>query len=135
MVNNENRSEAARILVVDDDPRVLRLLQVNLKRYGFVVETAGNGAEALIRLRARRPDVLVSDVMMPEMDGYELLANVRRDPSLAYLPIILMGVFTSNGFWYYEASLLTKPFNPFELFMIIKRLLPAFDLPDPRLPN
>ena len=112
-----------RILVVDDEPHILRLIQVSLERYGFVVETAGNGPEALTSLRAHRPDVLVSDVMMPEMDGYELLANVRRDPSLADLPIILMGVFTSNGFDYETAALLTKPFHPYELVTKIRRFM------------
>ena len=62
-----------RILVTDDEPNIVRLIQVNLERQGFQVETANNGAQALEKIRANRPDLLVSDVMMPEMDGFELL--------------------------------------------------------------
>src|SRR5258707_190687 len=79
-----------RILAVDDEPNIVRLIQVNLERHGYQVETANNGAQALAKIRASRPDLLVSDVMMPEMDGFELLKNVRMDPVLADLPVIML---------------------------------------------
>ena len=79
-----------RVLVVDDEVNIVRLIQVNLERQGYQVETANNGAQALAKIRESRPDLLVSDVMMPEMDGFELLANVRRDPVLNDLPVIML---------------------------------------------
>ena len=69
----------ARILAVDDEPNIVRLIQVNLERMGYQVETANNGVQALEKIRASRPDLVVSDVMMPEMDGFELLSTIRRD--------------------------------------------------------
>ena len=117
-----------RILAVDDEPNIVRLIQVNLERHGYQVETASNGAQALVKLRANRPDLLVSDVMMPEMDGFELLKNVRADPSLADLPVIMLTAKTQDkdlleGYARGTDMYLTKPFNPQELLQFVKRLL------------
>ena len=116
------------ILVVDDEPNIVRLAQVNLERLGYRVDTASNGAQALARIRAKRPDLLISDVMMPEMDGFELLANVRRDPSLTDLPVIMLTAKAQDkdvmtGYQYGADMYLTKPFNPQELLQFVKRIL------------
>ena len=79
-----------RILVTDDEPNIVRLIQVNLERQGFQVETANNGAQALEKIRANRPDLLVSDVMMPEMDGFEFLARLRSTKDGASIPVIVV---------------------------------------------
>ncbi len=129
------------ILVVDDEPDILRFIQVNLERYGCVVETADSGVRALARLRVCCPDILVADVMMPEMDGYELLDAIRQDGALRDVPVILMTGKTSSidGLRPFGPSgpdmYLTKPFNPAELIAFIKRLLPSFDPPVLLLPN
>ncbi len=117
-----------RILAVDDEPNIVRLIQVNLEREGYTVETANNGAQALAKIKANRPDLLVSDVMMPEMDGFELLANVRRDPALADLPIIMLTAKAQDkdvmeGYTRGADMYLTKPFNPNELKQFVKRIL------------
>ncbi|HVK05489.1 MAG TPA: response regulator [Armatimonadaceae bacterium] len=117
-----------RILAVDDEPNIVRLIQVNLERHGYTVETASNGAQALAKIKANRPDLLVSDVMMPEMDGFELLANVRRDPSLTDLPVIMLTAKAQDkdvmtGYQYGADMYLTKPFNPQELLQFVKRIL------------
>lgn len=117
-----------RILAVDDEPNIVRLIQVNLERQGYQVETATNGRQALDKIRANRPDLLVSDVMMPEMDGLELVKNIRIDPTLESLPIIMLTAKTQDadvmkGYQYGADMYLTKPFNPQELLQFVKRLL------------
>ncbi|MEY3763554.1 MAG: hypothetical protein RLZ42_214 [Armatimonadota bacterium] len=117
-----------RILVTDDEPNIVRLIQVNLERQGFQVETANNGAQALEKIRANRPDLLVSDVMMPEMDGFELLSNIRRDPALENLPVIMLTAKAQDrdvleGYTRGADMYLTKPSNPIELVTFAKRLL------------
>ena len=110
----------SRVLVVDDEPHIVRLIQVNLERQGYQVETANNGAQALAKIRESRPDLLVSDVMMPEMDGFELLANIRRDATLMDLPVIMLTAKAQDkdvmtGYQTGADMYLTKPFNPAEL--------------------
>ncbi len=117
-----------RILAVDDEPNIVRLIQVNLERDGYTVETANNGAQALAKIRQSRPDLLVSDVMMPEMDGFELLAHIRRDPMLADLPVIMLTAKAQDrdvmeGYTRGADMYLTKPFNPMELKQFVKRIL------------
>jgi two-component system alkaline phosphatase synthesis response regulator PhoP/two-component system response regulator VicR len=117
-----------RILAVDDEPNIRRLIQVNLERQGYTVEVAENGAQALEKIRESCPDLLVSDVMMPEMDGFELVANIRRDPTLENLPIIVLTAKTQDrdvmeGYKRGADMYLTKPFNPAELLNFVKRLL------------
>src|SRR5579871_4041434 len=117
-----------RILAVDDEPNIVRLIQVNLERHGYQVETANNGAQALAKIRQNRPDLLVSDVMMPEMDGFELLASIRRDPNLMDLPVIMLTAKAQDkdvleGYKTGADMHLTKPFNPQELLAFVKRIL------------
>jgi two-component system alkaline phosphatase synthesis response regulator PhoP/two-component system response regulator VicR len=117
-----------RVLVVDDEVNIVRLIQVNLERHGYQVTTANNGVQALEKIREDRPDLLVSDVMMPEMDGFELLANVRRDPTLSDLPVIMLTAKAQDrdvmeGYTRGADMYLTKPFNPAELLNFAKRIL------------
>ena len=117
-----------RILAVDDEPNIVRLIQVNLERHGYQVDTASNGVQALEKIRANRPDLVVSDVMMPEMDGFELLSTIKRDPALEDLPIIMLTAKTQDknvmeGYSRGADMYLTKPFNPAELLAFVKRIL------------
>ncbi|MCB8808790.1 response regulator, partial [Escherichia coli] len=66
------------VLVVDDEPQILRALQINLHAHGYTVHTAANGADALASAAAHRPDVVVLDLGLPDMDGLELIAGLRR---------------------------------------------------------
>ena len=117
-----------RVLAVDDEPNIVRLIQVNLERHGYQVETANNGAQALAKIRENRPDLVVSDVMMPEMDGFELLKNIRMDAELAELPVIMLTAKAQDrdvmqGYSTGADMYLTKPFNPAELLQFVKRVL------------
>ncbi|PYQ50625.1 MAG: hypothetical protein DMF78_15225 [Acidobacteria bacterium] len=83
------RTSGERILVVDDEPLNLKLSVFRLKRAGYEVETASGGEEALSIARRQRPDAILTDVMMPSMDGFTLCREARRDPALSRIPIIL----------------------------------------------
>ncbi len=78
-----------RVLLVDDSPTQLKLTRLHLEQAGYHVTTAANGAEALALARQAPPDVIVSDVLMPELDGFQLCLAVRRDPALAEVPVVL----------------------------------------------
>jgi PleD family two-component response regulator len=79
----------SRVLVVDDDPDKRELLEVTLALEGYEVHTAVNGREALSAIASFHPDLVVSDVMMPEVNGFELARRIRANPQTRYIPIIL----------------------------------------------
>ena len=117
-----------RILVAEDDPNILRQIAFNLQSSGYIVETALNGMEAFKKLMADRPDLLITDVMMPEMDGYELVTMLRRDEQLADLPVIMLTARTQDwdmmqGYNSGTDLYLTKPFDPKELINFVRRIL------------
>lgn len=78
------------ILIVDDERDLLELLDVNLRKAGYRVTSATNGREALTRMQADRPDLAVVDVMMPEINGIELVSRVRSDAKLSGLPMVML---------------------------------------------
>ena len=83
----------ADILVVEDDGATRDLLRMSLELEGYTVSLASNGVEGWEYLRASPPSLVLLDIMMPEMDGAELLALIRRDPGLARLPVIVISAF------------------------------------------
>ena len=78
------------VLLVEDDPALRRYLEVVLERDGYAVVSAGDGLEAMKFLLADKVDVIVTDALMPNLDGYELCRFIRNSPHLAHLPIILL---------------------------------------------
>lgn len=121
-------SPRRRVLAVEDDPDILRQIQFILERGGYAVGTARTGREAVIALMRDRFDLVISDIMMPEMDGMELLDYLRRDPSLATLPVILLTAKTQDsdvmaGYQAGADMYLTKPFDPAELLSFVQRIL------------
>lgn len=124
----------ARILAVDDEPGIARLIKINLERKGYQVDTAGDGAEALSLIEQNAYDLLISDVMMPKMDGMELLSRVRQLPGKSDLPVILLTAKSTDaditqGYMTGSDMYLTKPFSPEELATWVARILDA--RPDP----
>lgn len=116
------------VLVVDDDPLILRVVSTVLDLEEFHVITAASAGEAIELLSSSRPDLVVSDIMMPDMDGFELCEHIRRDPDTAKLPIILLTARDSDGDRRRGTEVggdayLTKPFSPLELIDEIDRLL------------
>lgn len=105
------------VLVVDDEPRILKFLQVRLRASGYDVLTAGSGPEALEQLQAQEPDLLVLDVVMPGIDGFETLKQVR---AISSVPVIILSGKEANtdkvkGLGLGADDYLTKPFSPDEL--------------------
>lgn len=117
-----------KILVCDDERHIVRLIQVNLERQGYQVVTAYDGKEGLEKIKAEKPDAVVLDVMMPYMDGFEVLKNLRRDPATEALPVIMLTAKAQDkdvfeGYHYGADMYLTKPFNPMELISFVKRII------------
>jgi two-component system alkaline phosphatase synthesis response regulator PhoP/two-component system response regulator VicR len=116
-----------RILAVDDERHVVRLIELNLARAGYQVTTASEGREALRKVASEKPDLVVLDVMMPHMDGFEVLRNLKSDPITAAIPVILMSGRAQNAdiFRGWQSGVdcfLDKPFNPLELLTFIRRI-------------
>ena len=119
---------ARKILAVDDERHIARLVQINLQKEGYEVITASNGREALEKLAADKPDLVVMDVMMPELDGFEALQHMKADSATADIPVIMLTAKAQDADvfqgWQSGADLyLTKPFNPSELITFVKRIL------------
>jgi CheY-like chemotaxis protein len=117
----------ARILVADDEPSLREFLRIVLGEDYEVIEAA-NGLEALDLARELPPDLFVLDVMMPGRSGLEVLAEVRRDPSLAETPVIMITAWDdvqAHGLASGAELVLTKPFDPEDLRTAVERLLAA----------
>lgn len=116
-----------KILAVDDERHIVRLVEVNLQRAGYQVVTAYDGREALEKVKSEKPDLVVLDVMMPYMDGFEVLKNLKADPVLAEIPVIMLTAKAQDAdvFRGWQSGVdcyLTKPFNPMELLTFVKRI-------------
>lgn len=117
-----------KILVVDDEPDAVELIEFNLKSAGFEVVTASDGAEAIKRALALMPDLILLDIMLPEVDGMEVCKTLRRDPVTAGIPIIMLTAKAAEidrvlGLELGADDYVTKPFSPRELVLRVKGLL------------
>jgi two-component system KDP operon response regulator KdpE len=121
------------VLVADDEPRLVDVVRLNLEIEGYHVIAASNGLEALERLKSNLPDLVVLDVMMPEMDGFETLRRIREVSSV---PVLMLTVRSEEsdrirGLEIGADDYLTKPFSPRELQSRIKALLRRTFMPSP----
>jgi DNA-binding response OmpR family regulator len=118
------------VLVVDDDPVIVRLLEVNFEMEGFQVVTAIDGQDGVDKAKAEQPDVVVSDVMMPKLNGLELTAALKADDSTKHIPIILLSAKAQvddvrAGLEAGADDYVTKPFEPLDLIDRVTKLLPS----------
>lgn len=118
---------ARKILTCDDEKNIVRLIQVNLERQGYEVVTAYNGRECLEVVEREHPDLIVLDLMMPEMTGFEVLDALKKNPATEHIPVIMLTARTQDqdvlrGWQAGVECYLTKPFNPIELITFIKRI-------------
>jgi excisionase family DNA binding protein len=118
------------ILIVDDDARLREFVRVNLEMDGYAVREAGNAAEGLAALEKEPPDLILLDVMMPEVDGWEMLRRVREKHGVAAIPVIMFSgkvdedtaeTATERG----AQAFIGKPFDPQQLIQSTKQLLRA----------
>jgi DNA-binding response OmpR family regulator len=125
----------AKILVVDDTPKNVKLLADLLTVKGYSVVTAASGREALARLESDEPDLVLLDVVMPEMSGYEVCRKIRENPDAGILPIIMVTALDPaeeriKGLEAGADDFLTKPINQAELLARVKSLLRIKELYD-----
>jgi len=116
------------IMVVDDDANIRALLKYRFEREHYTVEVATNGLEALEKVGTQQPDLIILDLMMPEMDGIKFLSLLRNNPLTYYLPVI---VLTALGRTPYlertrelgAAAFVVKPFSPRHLVQEVRKAL------------
>lgn len=121
------------ILVVDDEPRIVRFVQMNLELEGYQVSTASSGLEAIDKVRREIPNLVILDIMMPEMDGYETLERIRQ---VSNVPVIMLTVKAEEedkvrGLEFGADDYVTKPFSPRELMSRVKAALRRAEMPSP----
>ena len=116
----------ARVLVADDDPILHRLLELNFRVAGIEMESVGRGDDALARVAAAPPDVLVLDATMPGIDGHEVFRRLREEAATATLPVVFLSGRAPEEFAGYEddhVRVVTKPFDPTELVRIVREAI------------
>ena len=112
------------VLVIDDDPTVRELMMRYLERQGFVVETATGGIEGIARAREVRPAAITLDVMMPDLDGWTVLAALKGDPALADIPVVLVTIVDEKqrGYALGAADYMVKPVDRERLTAILRQI-------------
>ncbi|HEY7727706.1 MAG TPA: response regulator [Candidatus Eisenbacteria bacterium] len=117
-----------KILVVDDEIYIVHILDFSLGMEGYEVVTALDGEQALEKVKSERPDLIVLDIMMPKLDGYEVCKTIKGNPDTAHIPVILLSAKGRNvdqkmGFDVGADDYITKPFSPRKLVERINQLL------------
>lgn len=118
---------AKRILICDDDPVILRLIQVNLELEGYDVLLAHHGEEAYQVACAEKPDLIILDIMMPRWDGYQTCQNLKANEETSSIPVVFLSAKAQasdidKGRSYGVDDYLTKPFDPADLIGVVERL-------------
>jgi two-component system response regulator VicR len=118
-----------RIMVVDDEPDLLEVVRLILESDGYQVVTAGSGQEALDRMEKEKPDLVLLDIIMPKMDGWEVFSRIKADPKTTDIPVIMLTAKDQRidkliGLHVVRVDdYITKPFGRAELLERIKRVL------------
>ncbi len=120
----------ATIVIADDVPDILAVLSARFRALGFTVLEAHDGLEALETIRSQQPDIVILDVMMPELNGFQVCRRVKEDPELSKIPVVLLTAKDSEAdqFWGSEVGAdlyLTKPIEPGNVVLHIQELLGA----------
>ena len=118
--------------MIDDEPDLLELVRVNLSNAGYRVEVAANGRDAIAALRRSRPDLVVLDLMLPDVSGTELCRRMRAEPSLEGVPVLMLTAKADEvdrvvGFELGADDYVTKPFSPRELVLRVGAILRRAD--------
>jgi DNA-binding response OmpR family regulator len=118
----------AKILAIDDESDLTELIAYHLGRDGYEVETAANGWEAIDRVTKNRPDLILLDLMLPDLDGFGFCEILRRNPATATIPIIIISAWASQdsrllGLELGALDYITKPFSPHVLVERVNRFI------------
>jgi DNA-binding response OmpR family regulator len=121
-------ADAPIVLLVDDEKVILRMLEVNFRAAGFEVETATSGAVALERAVAARPDAVVLDLGLPDLDGWEVVKRLREMDGLASMPVVVLSGIDRNdqrahGYASSVDAFVTKPVEPDDLIATVRRAI------------
>lgn len=124
--------KSCRVLIADDEEEVVNLVKMVLEMEGYTVLSAGNGQEALTRIRADLPDLILLDVQMPKMSGLDVLTHLQEDPATADTPVIMLSVVTTypevqSALQRGAVAYLPKPFEIREMSRQVTRVLAMND--------
>ena len=127
-MSDQEHTPTGPILVIDDEPYILRSLSYLLTREGYTVETATNGEEGLKRVRSLQPPLVFLDIMMPNMNGYEVCEQVKADTSLAGTYVIMLSakgqqIDRERGLLGGADEYMTKPFSPRDVAQRVRTIL------------
>jgi CheY-like chemotaxis protein len=131
-LSQDNVSHKPKILLVDDDTDLLKIMDLQFKKAGFDTVLASSGEEAYTKLVKTTPDLVVADIFLPKMDGWELSTKIRNSVELGYIPIILItGLYTGQEFKakaleHGVNAFVTKPYNEEALLHTANRLMEQF---------
>src|SRR4030043_454849 len=127
----EQTNMSAKILIVDDEPNVLRMVSYTLHAEGYEIVTAQNGAEAITKAKTEAPDLILLDVMLPDMSGVEVCAQIRNMQETIDIPVIMLSALAQvpdkiKGLEAGADEYITKPITPGELVARVKAILVRF---------
>jgi two-component system chemotaxis response regulator CheY len=118
----------ATVLTVDDSPSIRQMIKVTLEPAGHAVVEAGDGVQGLAKAQSSRPDLVITDLNMPQMNGLELIRALRKQPSLTGLPIVFLTTESNDALKQEAKSAgatgwITKPFKPEQLLAVVAKLV------------
>ncbi|MGH6716172.1 MAG: response regulator [Bradyrhizobium sp.] len=118
----------ATVLTVDDSPSIRQMIKVTLEPAGHAIIEAGDGVQGLAKAQSNRPDLVITDLNMPQMNGMELIRALRKQPSLTGLPIVFLTTESNDALKQEAKSAgatgwITKPFKPEQLLAVVAKLV------------
>ncbi|MCU0606490.1 MAG: response regulator [Candidatus Edwardsbacteria bacterium] len=117
-----------KIMVVDDEPYIARVIKFKLEQEGYIVISANDGVTGLAKIREEKPDMVLLDVMMPGMTGYEVCQKIKNDAELAGIPVVILTAKgqerdREQGFSMGASDYITKPFSPNRLLELVRSIV------------
>jgi two-component system alkaline phosphatase synthesis response regulator PhoP len=117
-----------KIMVVDDEPYIARVIKFKLEQEGYTVISANDGITGLTKIKEEKPDMVLLDVMMPGMSGYEVCQKIKGDAELAGIPVVILTAKgqerdREQGFSMGASDYITKPFSPNRLLELVKSII------------
>ncbi|MBU1356323.1 MAG: response regulator [Candidatus Edwardsbacteria bacterium] len=119
---------AKKIMVVDDEPYIARVIKFKLEQEGYTVISANDGQSGLQKIKEEKPDMVLLDVMMPGLSGYEVCQKIREDAELAGIPVVILTAKgqerdREQGLTMGASDYITKPFSPNRLLELVKSMI------------